>query len=264
MSKYSISVVFIVKNAISQGYCFWESLESCLPFADEIIISEGYSTDKTRIYLRRFMDTYSIRVPMLMYQSKWSEKSYHGEAITKVSEEAISRATKDWVYYLQADEIIPPETAEYIKHFADNDGFSSEDSGGYNSLALPYYHFLRSWSPSKEGYKNAIRMVKNGCGKLKGDAWTFTGDDIVPTYDSFCPKPIYHFAWVFPSSNDIKDIEHAKLYENLPEYQDKMKEACKRLHEEKHPYELTDFDDFPELARRFVGKAEYELPESVK
>jgi len=257
----SISVVFVVKNAIKQGYCFWESLQSCLPFANEIIISEGYSDDDTKHYLRKFIDIYSMRVPVLLYQYKWPEKSYHGEAITVVSEEAISRAKCDWVYYLQADEIIPPETAEYIKNFANNDGFSSDKSGGYNSLAFSFNHFIRSWEPSKEGYKNAIRMIRNGCGHLKGDAWTFTGDDIVPTYDSFCPKDIFHFAWVFPKQNDIKDIEHAKLYQNYPEYQEKMKKACQDINSPKFPYPRTDFDDFPELARRFIGKAEYPLPE---
>ena len=103
-------------------------------------------------------------------------------------------------------------------------------------------------------------MVRNGCGHLKGDAWTFTGDDIAPVYESaHCPKPVFHFAWIFPKQNDLKDIEHAKLYQNYPEYQEKMKSACKNP-SKPEPYPRTDFDDFPELARRFVGKAEYTLP----
>ena len=39
-----------------------------------------------------------------------------------------------------------------------------------------------------------------------------------------------------------------------------MREACKRLKEEKQPYPRTDFDDFPKLARRFVGAVKYPLP----
>ena len=257
----SISVVIVAKNIVKQGYCWYESLMSCLPFVDELVISEGYSKDQTLCYLEKFLEPLCSQKKIVMVQYKWPEKSYHGEAIAVVSEEAIKRPKCDWVYYLQADEIIPPETAEYIKNFADNDGFSSDKSGGYNSLALSFSHFIRSWEPSKEGYKNAIRMVRNGCGHLKGDAWTFTGDDIVPTYDSFCPKDIFHFAWVFPKQNDIKDIEHAKLYQNYPEYQEKMKKACQDINSPKFPYPRTDFDDFPELARRFIGKAEYPLPE---
>lgn len=255
----SISVVFIIKNAIKQGYCFWESLESCLPFADDIIISEGHSNDNTLKYIKKFRKKHKNEVDFDLFQDKWDETSYHGEAITKISEKAIKKAKGDWVYYLQADEIIAPETAQYIKDFANNDGFSSDSSGGYNSLSLPYYHFIRSWTPSQNGYKNAVRMVRNGCGYLKGDAWTFTGVDICPIYDSFCPKPIYHFAWVFSKQNDIKDIEHSKLYTNFPEYQEKMKKACQKP-AKLEPYPLDpNFDDFPDLARKFVGKVEYPL-----
>lgn len=257
----SISVVFVIKNAIKQGYCFLEALKSCLPFANEIIISEGCSDDDTMFYLKRFVRSYSYKAFMMLFQDKWEETSYHGEVIAKVSERAIKRASENWVYYLQADEVIPPETAEYIKNFADEDGFSSKDSGGYNSLALPFWHFDRQWEPSNKGYKAAIRMIRNGCGHLKGDAWTFTGDGIVPTYDSLCPKQIYHFNWVFPKQNNVKDIEHSKIYQNIPEYQERMKKACNN--KEVAPYPRTDFDDFPELARRFIGKAEYPLPGAV-
>ena len=257
----SISVVFIIKNGIKQGYCFWESLQSCLPFADELIISDGHSDDGTFEYLMKFAKKYRSEVSTIMYQDEWEEVSYHGEVISMVSQRAINHASKEWVYYLQADEIIPPETADYIKDFADKDAFGSEDSGGYNSLGFPFWHFIRQWQPSQEGYRSAVRMVRNGCGYLKGDAWTFTGDDIVPTYDSLCPKPIFHFAWCFPKQNDVKDIEHSKLYQNFPCYQEKAKKAMKSLESDLEPYPRTDFDDFPELARRFVGKAMYELPD---
>ena len=251
----SISVVFVVKNAIKMGYCFWESLQSCLPFADEIIISEGYSDDDTKHYLRKFIDIYNMRVSVLLYQHKWPEKSYHGEAITVVSEEAIKRAKCDWVYYLQADEIIPPETAEYIKKIS--------ESTLYNSVEFPFYHFIRSLVPSKNpAYKNAIRMIRKGKGHLKGDAFTFTGMNLLPTCPYYeCPHKVFHFAWIFPKQNNIKDIEHAKLYQNIPEYQEKMKKACQNLNQKQEAYPLGDFDDFPELARRFIGKAEYPLPE---
>lgn len=242
----SISVVFVVKNAIKQGYCFQESLLSCLPFADEIVISEGYSDDDTMKYLKRFAEDNDA----MLFQDEW-EESYHGEVIAKVSERAIAKATCKWIYYLQADEIIPPETAQYIKEISDD--------YEHASIAFPFYHFIRSWEPAKTAaYHEAVRMVVRGCGSLKGDGWTFDGD-ICPIYPAdACPKPIYHFAWVFPKQNDIKDIEHAKIYKNVTEYQEKMQKACQNP-SELQPYPRTDFDDFPELVRRFVGKAEYPL-----
>jgi hypothetical protein len=246
----TISVVTIAKNIVSQGYCWWESLESVLPLADEIIISEGYSTDNTHFYLMAFGDSHTS-LPIKIFQSAWPETSYHGESIRIVSEEAVQKATKDWILYLQLDEIYHGDTIDFIKETI---------SKPYNSLSFPFYHFNRAWEPSKEGYKEAIRMVKRSSGaKLKGDAWTFNGSDpICPAY--LCPKPVYHFNWIFPKSNDIKDIEHGKLYTNIPEYREKMLNACQNLNKEKFPYPRTDFDDFPVLARRFVGAAEYTLP----
>jgi glycosyltransferase involved in cell wall biosynthesis len=256
MSK--ISVVFIVKNAIKQGYCFWESLQSCLPFANELIISEGFSDDDTLSYLIKFKQRYHKLLPIHIYQDKWDDESYHGEVIANISNRAIQKARHGWIYYLQADEVIHEDSVAHIKHIATLPQF--------NSVSFPFYHFIQSWSPATDPkyYQEAIRMIRRGRNiNLMGDGWNFEGeiDPICPAGHD--PKPIYHFAWVFPKQNDTKDIEHAKIYKNIPEYQQKMQRACERLNEEKKPYPLTDFDDFPKLARRFVGNVKYTLPGGI-
>jgi len=252
----SISVVFVIKQGISQGYCFWESLQSCLPFADELIISEGFSTDGTYEALLQFQNKYENRLSIKIYREEWTEESYHGEAIRLVSEVALSMATKEWHYYLQADEVIHEDNIHFIK---------SVSKLKYNSISFRFFHFNRAWVPSKEGYKEAIRMVRGGKDiKLKGDAYTFEGNDIYPMCPSDkSPKPIYHFNWSFSAQNDLKDIEHAKLYQNYPEYRQKGLNALKTLHNEKEPYPLDpSFTDFPKVSRRFIGKAKYTLPEN--
>ena len=247
MLNMSISVVFVIKNAITQGYCFWESLQSCLPFADEIIISEGYSDDYTYYNVCRFKE--QCNIPITIFRDRWEEKSYCGEVIAKVSSRAIELANCEWVYLLQADEIIHENTAAQI-------GDLSRD--GYNSISFPFYHFIRSWEPySTPAYRSAIRMVKRNEVKIRGDAWSFE------PVESVCPsenivKPIYHFAWVFPVQNNAKDIEHYKMYQNVPEYKEKMHKALNNRNLESYP--RSNFDDFPRLARRFVGLSEYTLP----
>lgn len=247
----SISVVFVVKNALRQGYCFWESLKSCLPIADELIISEGFSDDDTLHYLMGFRRKYKHQADIKVFQDDWEERSYHGEVIADVSMRAIDKATKDWVYYLQADEIIHEDNVPFILDIA-----SRPD---YHSVSFPFYHFIRSWEPSDEGYKEAIRMIRrNKDIRLMGDAWNFEGEicPICPAGD--VPKPIYHFAWVFPKQNDTKDVEHARIYENIPEYQDKMKNALQNPSSEEKAYPMGEFNDFPALAKRFLGKPKYE------
>jgi len=250
----SISVVFVVKNAVKQGYCFWESLHSALPFADEVVISEGFSDDDTLKYIRAFLERHPD-IPISVYQDKWEEKSYHGEVIAKVSQRAINQARGDWVYYLQADEIIHEDMVGHIKKIA-----ASPD---YNSASFPFYHFIREWKPCEDpAYKEAIRMIRrNKKIVLQGDAWNFYGETEPMCPASECPKPIYHFGWVFSKENVIKDIEHAKIYENVTHYQEMMKKACSTINEEKEAYPLTDFDDFPEISKRFLGLPSYPLPE---
>lgn len=251
----SLSVVFIIKNGLKMGYCFWESLQSCFPVCDELILSDGFSNDGTYEALIKFKDKYCKNIPVNLYQDEWEEKSYHGEVIAKVSQRAIEKATKDYVLLLQADEIYHESTISHIKGIIKH--------GEYDSVSFPFWHFIRALEPSKEGYKEAIRMVRNGKNaKLRGDGWTF--EDIAPVCPaSLCQKPVYHMAFIFPKNNDIKDIEHSNIYTNIPEYAIKMQKACKNLKSEKIPYPRTNFDDFPELARRFLGKVEYTLPEDV-
>ena len=249
----SISVVFIIKNGIKNGYCFWESLLSSLNFADELIISEGFSEDKTYDYIKEFVKRYKNDVKINLFRDEWEKESYHGEVISKVSERAISKTQCDFSYLLQADEVITDETAEHIVNVS-----KMED---INSVCFPFYHFLRSWVPSKGGYEEAVRMVRRGHGKLKGDAWSFGPPDIEPICSAKnCPKPIFHFAYDFPNQNIVKDIEHYKIYPNITEYRDAMVKASGLIGMELPPYPLGDFNDFPELAKRFVGKAEYTLP----
>ena len=254
MSNSTVSVVFIIKNGLKNGYCFWESLQSILPICDELIISDGYSDDGTYEALLKFKDKYKS-VNINLYQDKWEEKSYHGEVIAKVTQRAIEKATKDYTLNLQGDELYHESTISYLKDIIKDKH--------YNSVSLPFYHFIKELRPSSGAYKEAIRVVRNGKkAKLKGDAWTF--EPIEPVCPSnLCPKKVYHFAWIFPKNNDIKDIEHYKIYENYPCYKEKMQEALKNLKNEKKPYPMTEFNDFPELARRFIGEVEYKLPEDL-
>jgi len=260
----SISVVFVGKNLILNGYPFVESLLSVLPLADEFIISEGYSDDDSLNYLWKFKKKYETRErPIFVYQDEWPDRSYHGEAITYVLERAIQKASKKWVLYLQADEIWHEDMIPYMLDIVSKDNFE------FNSISFPYFHFINSWEPSKDTkyYQEAMRFVRNDRGiKLLGDAWNFiTPGPADPIYAAgYSPNRIFHMNWCLPENNDIKHIEHAKLYENITEYQDIMKNSLNNLKEEKKPYPISDdfpIERFPELAKRFVGKVKYELPE---
>jgi glycosyltransferase involved in cell wall biosynthesis len=261
--KQGISVCFIIKNGVTQGYPFWESLESCLDFADEVVISEGNSTDGTAEYIRKFISKYNGKTSFRMYTDDWNEfPTSHGEVIAKVTERNMRRCGYEWIYYLQADEVLHPMNSDFVRTFAKNDE-------GCNSVTFQFYHFINSWTPVPLGgaaYDYAIRMVRNRPDIIPvGDAWTF-GGLVEPTcHHSRVPKPIYHLGWVFPENIDMKHVEHAKLYPNMKSYVDGANIAKGRMERgEYNPMPRSEtFNDYPESIERLFGMVQYRLPEEA-
>jgi len=260
MPSQGISVCFVIKNGMINGYPFWESLTSSLPLADEIIISEGFSTDGTYEAILKFQKKYGQKVKV--FRCDWSKfVTEYGDVITKVSHEAMSHCSKNWIYYLQADEIIHPLNVGFLKKFVGR-------NPKFNSVCFSYNHFIGSWKPLPPGgaaYNQAIRMVKkSGLIYLIGDGWTF-GGQIHPTFGpNGIPKPVYHFGWVFPKNIDQKNIEQVKIYPSLPEYQKKAEGSRQRIvsgyRERKGLPVPEDYDDYPCGMKRLVGAFEYTLP----
>lgn len=258
-----ISVCFIIKNGIINGYPFWESLQSCLPIADEIVISEGFSRDLTYKAIEKFRKDNGGKVKVVRHD--WGKfVSSQGEVISRVSTATIEQCTKQWVYYLQADEIIHPDNYQVIRDMA------SGKLGNYNSINFRFAHFIGSWEPLPVGsaaYSYAIRMIRNIPEiHLIGDAWTF-GGGISPSYPhEKIPKPVYHLGWVFPKNINQKNIEQAKIYSGMKIYQDKARDAQSRIDLNSNKVGLPppkDFSDFPEGIKRLIGQYEYTLPPGV-
>jgi len=262
--KPGISVCFVIKNGIKQGYPFWESLLSCLPIADEIVISEGASDDGTAACISKFVSMYGNRCRISVYRDDWASRpSGCGEIISWVSEKNMRRCTREWIYYLQADEVIHEGNTEFLR------GIAEGKPGNFNAVEFYFWHFLRSWNPVKSGaaYHKAIRMVRNRSDiRLLGDAWTFHGS-VKPTCPSSAvPHPLFHLGWVFPENCDVKDVEHAKIYTGMKAYQDNAKSAKERLAAggyEKGYDGPVDTSAFPAIIGRLYGMVKYELPQEV-
>jgi len=263
MHEKKVSVCFVIRNGLLQGYPFWESLSSALPFADEIVISEGFSTDDTYKYIMKFAEMHGDKVRV--FRDDWKRhKSGCGEVITKISNIAMSRCDAEWIYYLQADEVIHEENAPFVRNIA------TYHSHEFNAVSFPFYHFIDSWKPLEKGraYDEAIRMVKNDKAiSLIGDGWNFGGaiQPICPA--GLSPKPIYHLGWVFPENCDVKRIEHGKIYRDMPGYQETAKRAENNIASlaSYKPLEIpSDFDDYPLIMKRLVGTVKYQLPKEIE
>ena len=164
----SISGVTIIKNGIRLGYPFIESIMSIFDICDEFVISEGYSDDGTdEIIESAFGNLPKAKI----FHDVWPERE-GGRAIAEITDIAVSRASCDWIYYIQADEIVHEDNLELLKKIAGNKNV-------FHSAAFSFLHFDGAWNHIVENpsYNWAIRMFRNGLNiKSHRDGWSFDGE----------------------------------------------------------------------------------------
>ena len=140
----SVSVIIITKN---EEYCIRQCLES-VSWADEIIIVDSQSTDKTLQICKEFKAK--------IYQKEWS-----GFGVQK--NRALSLATKQWIFSIDADERVTPALKEEIlETIRDNKNYAYEvPRKSYYCGKLIKHSW---WSPDY-----VLRLFKKGSCKFTND-----------------------------------------------------------------------------------------------
>jgi glycosyltransferase involved in cell wall biosynthesis/SAM-dependent methyltransferase len=100
MSQYSNSIALIVKNEES---CLDKCLSSFAPIADEIVVVDTGSTDRTKEIARKYTDK--------IYDFKWVDD------FSAARNFSFSKCTCDWIYWIDADDFLPPSEAQKIRAF---------------------------------------------------------------------------------------------------------------------------------------------------
>ena len=99
-----ISVCIIVKN---ESETVERCLESVKPFADEIIVVDTGSVDDTKAKARKFTDK--------IYDFKWIND------FSAARNHAFEKATSDYLFWLDADDVIDTFQIEYRKEVHDGE-----------------------------------------------------------------------------------------------------------------------------------------------
>jgi len=152
-----LSVVMIVKNEAER---LPQCLASVRPIADEIIICDTGSTDQT-IPVAESFGAYVHQIPWL------------GD-FAQARNNALARASGDWILHLDADEALDPPGAARLRELVDADG------GGADAIELTlanYCNDIRAWrwrpvapgDPMARGFAGCIpvpllRLFRNGRG----------------------------------------------------------------------------------------------------
>lgn len=150
MNNQELSVVLATYNEEKN---LSDCLESVRGLADEIVIVDGTSTDKTVEIAKRYgAKVYITDNPPIFHINK---------------QKAIDLATKDWVLQLDADERITPELAREIKNVISQKP-RTKNQEQINGYWLPRKNFFLGRFLMKGGqYPDyTLRLYRRGKGKL--------------------------------------------------------------------------------------------------
>lgn len=164
--KLLLSVVLATRNEEKNiGPC----LERVKDIADEIIVFDEYSTDRTREIAKK----YGAKV--IKYQHK---TNFH-----ETKQKAIEKAKWDWILQLDADERVTPELAKEIKEVINMN---------YEQIKKREIKNSRKERLFKE-HEELIRKREDHLGKSSGDVVAF----FIPRKNIFLGAPLIH-AGVYP------------------------------------------------------------------
>lgn len=125
-----ISVCLIVKN---EEDVIERCLESVKGFADELIVVDTGSSDKTKEIVRKFTDK--------LYDFEWIDD------FSAARNFAFSKAAEDYLFWLDADDIVMPEDAEKINNLKKStvpaDTYMMKYYAGTDENGHPTFEFYR-------------------------------------------------------------------------------------------------------------------------
>ncbi len=153
-----ISGFSMVRNGVKLYYPVVEMIRSILPIVDEFIIAIGKSDedDKTRDKVRAINDP-KIKI----IDTTWDLEKYpRGMENAHQTDIAKEHCTGDWLFYLQADEIIHEKYLPVIRKRCEELLDNEEIEG----LLFNYKHFWGDYNHYHKGhgwYSHEIRIIRN-------------------------------------------------------------------------------------------------------
>ncbi len=215
------------KNASKLYYPIKASIESILPIVDEFIVALGdCDEDDDTLEQIQSINSEKIKIINTIWDINKYPRGMENAHQTDIAKEACSG---DWVFYLQADEVVHEEDLKTISNRCEE----LLDNKKVDGLLFDYLHSYGDYNHYNNGrgwYQNEIRIVKN-----QKDIHSFISAQSfrrIPDFDgvSYREKEgtiklnvakvsakIYHYGWVRP-----------------PHYMQKKKIALDSIHSNKN------------------------------
>ena len=153
-----ISACTFLRNAEMLCYPYIESILSILDYVDEFVINVGQSEDNTLAKIESLaLNNQKIRI----IHSIWNE-NMQAKGFVYAQQKMIAQynCTGDWVFYLEADEILHDDDAKNLRETI----HKYHNNAQVEALAFKYYHFygapyLIARSPA--WYRSEVRIIRN-------------------------------------------------------------------------------------------------------
>jgi len=203
-----ISGFSMVRNGVKLYYPVVEMIKSILPIVNEFVIAigEGDENDKTREKVIAINDP-KIKI----IDTVWDINKYpRGMENAHQTDIAKEHCTSDWLFYLQADEVIHEKYLPIIKNRC-KELLDNEEIEG---ILFNYKHFWGDYNHYHNGhgwYPHEIRIIRNN---LDIHSWEsaqsfrripdFDGKNYRQQENTFKLKVaeidafVYHYGWVRP------------------------------------------------------------------
>lgn len=252
------------RNTSKLYYPIKESIESILPICDEFVfaLGKGDEDDNTRELIESIG---SDKIKII--DTEWDTKAFpNGTENAHQTDIAISHCTGDWLFYVQADEVVHEKYLPTIKSRCEE--LVSDDR--VEGLLFKYKHFFGDYDHyiNHHGwYQNEIRIVRN-----RPDIHSFESAQSfrrIPNFDGKSYRKqegtyklkvaeveayIYHYGWVRP-----------------PKYMQSKKKALDSIHkgdqkaEELYKEREVEFDYGPlKNMQKFKGTHPAVMNEKMK
>ncbi len=179
----------IVKDAVKYEFPVREAIRSILPLCDEFVVGVGKSDDGT-------LELVKSLPGVTFFESEWDEDLREGgKVLSQETNKAIARCSGDWLFSIQADEVLHERTLPSVREALVKYLEVSEVQG----LLFDYIHFYGSYSVYQKSfawYPHEVRIVRAKSGILsQGDAKGFRCDgrklNVVHS-----GGVIHHYGWV--------------------------------------------------------------------
>lgn len=260
-----VSAFTFIRNALKYDYPVIASINSILPIVDEFVVCVGNSDDGTEALIRNIASPKIKIVPSVWDDSLREE----GKVLAVETNKALdaTAADADWLFYLQADEVVHEQYLPVIKEAM----LRYKDDKAVEGLLFRYVHFYGSYyyvADGRKWYSHEIRVIRNNK-KIRSyrDAQGFRLDDKKLNVKKI-DAAIYHYGWVKnPVFMQKKRKENARFWINEQE----EKEWMAKMEKEGEQFDYSQIDSLslfegshPAVMKERVAAEDWTFEHNIK